>query len=798
MYKLVLIRHGESTWNLENRFTGWTDVDLTPTGIEQAKNAGRLLESERYDFDVAYTSVLKRATRTLWHVLDEMDRTWLPVMHSWRLNERHYGALQGLNKAETAKKYGDEQVLVLCTLRQGEGALAPSARGMLERAELAQMSVVPLPPLTEAESIELLGQLVPGEIDPPTSIVRRALLRAGGGLPMLLELLVRDWMSHGDRCVALAVEAMTEEPGTAGGAGETYRRLLERLTLGLDSTTRSVLNLAAILGSQLNEFELYGLVDLTLAQAMAGLSHLASLRILRDGGLGLEFVNEVMRGEVYLAVPSSVRKVLHSKVADRLIERQRGGEEMLGLAIAWHCMRSKRVQEAGEWLIAGGREAIARSALAEAEAALESGYRHLPSSLRIPCGVLLAGVLVDQGQFLDAHTLACKIAGLSDNVSAPQVAMMLRLTALGVALSSSGAHDSTLAELIVLMEEASSSLDDRLRAATLAVRLTSLSLDTLHLVRVLDVLQRTSSDTSGSVTHRYDLMRAQVLFWLRRIPEAEDILTRLGDYPDRDGPALHRYNLELGLGACLAARGDYLNSSIRARTAAGLAARAGSALKEMAAKVNLSIGLFRLGQFEEARKQAAEARALGVDSDRSTTTAGAYGVELSCLGLSGRLEEFNVTLAKARHFAASDISRPIETMMRLWIADGLWLSGEEGDALEEASHGLRLATEPVLAHLGAICRWASVVHLRLPTPALEQLIRTAMDKATTADALDRLEVSLGALSALRLAAVQDEQLEIMAIDAFKVLPLPAINLIGRLGLPMRGISRLAQYPHPAA
>ena len=112
MYKLVLIRHGESTWNLENRFTGWTDVDLTDTGIAQAKGSGQLLKAEGYDFDVAYTSVLKRANRTLWHVLDEMDRTWLPVVHSWRLNERHYGALQGLNKAETAKKFGDEQVLV--------------------------------------------------------------------------------------------------------------------------------------------------------------------------------------------------------------------------------------------------------------------------------------------------------------------------------------------------------------------------------------------------------------------------------------------------------------------------------------------------------------------------------------------------------------------------------------------------------------------------------------------------------------------------------------------------------------
>ena len=111
MHKLVLIRHGESTWNLENRFTGWTDVDLTATGLEQAKNAGQLLKAAGIDFDVAYTSVLKRATRTLWHVLDEMDRTWLPVVNNWRLNERHYGALQGLNKADMARQYGEAQVL---------------------------------------------------------------------------------------------------------------------------------------------------------------------------------------------------------------------------------------------------------------------------------------------------------------------------------------------------------------------------------------------------------------------------------------------------------------------------------------------------------------------------------------------------------------------------------------------------------------------------------------------------------------------------------------------------------------
>lgn len=112
MYKIVLMRHGESTWNLDNRFTGWTDVDLTEKGRAEARHAGQLLREAGFSFDLAYTSVMKRAIRTLWITLDEMDLMWVPIVHDWRLNERHYGTLQGLNKAETAATYGDEQVLV--------------------------------------------------------------------------------------------------------------------------------------------------------------------------------------------------------------------------------------------------------------------------------------------------------------------------------------------------------------------------------------------------------------------------------------------------------------------------------------------------------------------------------------------------------------------------------------------------------------------------------------------------------------------------------------------------------------
>lgn len=143
MYKLVLIRHGESTWNLENRFTGWADVDLTPTGVRQAMEAGRVLKAQGFDFDVTYTSVLKRATKTLWHTLDEMDRTWLPVVHSWRLNERHYGALEGLNKTEMAKQHGEEQVMLW---RRSYEMKPPALQSHDERCERSDRRYAKLKP----------------------------------------------------------------------------------------------------------------------------------------------------------------------------------------------------------------------------------------------------------------------------------------------------------------------------------------------------------------------------------------------------------------------------------------------------------------------------------------------------------------------------------------------------------------------------------------------------------------------------------------------------------------------------
>ena len=198
MYKLVLLRHGESTWNQENRFTGWVDVDLTEKGAAEAREAGRMLKQAGFEFDIAYTSVLKRAIRTLWLALDEMDRMWLPTTIDWRLNERHYGALQGLNKAETAAKYGDAQVLVWRrSYDTPPGPIAPgdpmSSVGDLRYANL------PAVPLTECLK-DTVARVLPAwedTIAPAIKAGKRVLISAhGNSMRALVKYL--DQMSDSD------------------------------------------------------------------------------------------------------------------------------------------------------------------------------------------------------------------------------------------------------------------------------------------------------------------------------------------------------------------------------------------------------------------------------------------------------------------------------------------------------------------------------------------------------------------------------------------------------------------------
>ncbi|PHV34029.1 2,3-diphosphoglycerate-dependent phosphoglycerate mutase [Janthinobacterium sp. BJB312] len=200
MYKIVFMRHGESTWNLDNRFTGWTDVDLTEKGINEARAAGQILKQEGFTFDVAYTSVLKRAIRTLWLALDEMDMMYLPIKNDWRLNERHYGALQGLDKGETAAKYGDEQVLVW---RRSYDTPPPPLEANDDRASFNDPRYAGLPqasiPLTECLK-DTVARVMPAwdeEIAPAIRAGKKIIISAhGNSLRALIKML--DGISDSD------------------------------------------------------------------------------------------------------------------------------------------------------------------------------------------------------------------------------------------------------------------------------------------------------------------------------------------------------------------------------------------------------------------------------------------------------------------------------------------------------------------------------------------------------------------------------------------------------------------------
>ncbi|MBH1983276.1 MULTISPECIES: 2,3-diphosphoglycerate-dependent phosphoglycerate mutase [Janthinobacterium] len=200
MYKIVFMRHGESTWNLDNRFTGWTDVDLTEKGVNEARAAGQILKQEGFTFDVAYTSVLKRAIRTLWLALDEMDMMYLPIKNDWRLNERHYGALQGLDKGETAAKYGDEQVLVW---RRSYDTPPPPLEANDDRASFNDPRYAGLPkasiPLTECLK-DTVARVMPSwdeEIAPAIRAGKKIIISAhGNSLRALIKML--DGISDSD------------------------------------------------------------------------------------------------------------------------------------------------------------------------------------------------------------------------------------------------------------------------------------------------------------------------------------------------------------------------------------------------------------------------------------------------------------------------------------------------------------------------------------------------------------------------------------------------------------------------
>ena len=272
-----------------------------------------------------------------------------------------------------------QRVMVLLAAREPELAAAPSSRRLLQALEPLALEPVRLGPLLEEEIGAVVEALAGAAGTPVPPAVRTALLHVAAGVPMMVELLFDDWRHHGEQCLALAVAAMTVDAPGREGANDVYQRLFERMLEDLSPVGRAVLNLAAILGERLNDLTMYEIVDLSLAQTLAGMAELVAARAFRDGGKAVEFRYELLRNYVYLCVPSPLRRALHGRIADRLLAAEARGEAIPGLMLAWHCFRAGRVGEAIPYLLKGAKQAIHRAAPFEAELALVSA---LPSTGR--------------------------------------------------------------------------------------------------------------------------------------------------------------------------------------------------------------------------------------------------------------------------------------------------------------------------------------------------------------------------------------------------------------------------------
>jgi len=302
-----------------------------------------------------------------------------------------------------------DTILVLFTARPGE--LGHSTQAAILRESLRRLGgqEVSLAPLDEAEMQELLSSLFQADEAKPSAIVRRSLISASGGFPMVLELLVQDWRTHGSNSLALALDAMTAELPLGADPTAAYGQILPRLAGTLEPAVRSALDLASVLGHRLNDLPMYSVIDLSLGQTMVALGRLSEVRVLRDGTKGLEFANELIRAHAYASVPSSVRRALHASVADRL---QNTDEPAATLEIAWHTMRAGRMKDAIPQLLEGARVAIRHGAPQSTESALSSAISSLHSEDLVQATFLLIEALQEQGRWRESLDACGVLEGL--------------------------------------------------------------------------------------------------------------------------------------------------------------------------------------------------------------------------------------------------------------------------------------------------------------------------------------------------------------------------------------------------
>lgn len=639
-----------------------------------------------------------------------------------------------------------QMIMVVLIARPGELANSPQAARLRESGQSLGIREVDLAPLTADESAELLAALVPREQPQPTASTKRALLRAAGGFPMVLELLTQDWQANGDQSIALAVDAMTADLESGTGPTAAYRHIIARIVRLLDHQTHNVLNLAAVLGHRLNDLPMYGLIDLSLGQTMAGLSELSELRVLRDGSNGLEFVNELIRASAYTSVPSSLRRALHSAVADRLLCDPRQREVASGLEVAWHCIRAGRESEATPFLLNGSRDAIRKGAPDAAEHALSSALRRLGEPEATEARFLLVEVVQEQGRWGESLDMLASLDSGSLSVCAQDA--LAYGTLAKIHLSTATAHEvvEKLPLLIQVIRE-SEKPAAKARAARVAAYFIRDSRDqqlSKQLLEVVDTISESALEPDG--IGQLALARGLLLYGAGQTNASLNVVHSALERLRKLGVAnLVMAQLEAGLGNIYCTLGNYEAALTCQEKAFRMAARLGNDALMRSIGGNLILCCSRLGKHDDQAFWLGQLPpAKGAECAVIVEMQIAFFTALTHAH-AGRTDLADETITVLDGRLGGAIPRWMAQSWAFRKADVLWLTGRRAEALRVADEELKASSRTLLslALAGPFARWTALTSRgSTQVDEAKSILRPLTANLDRYDAVDQAEILL--------------------------------------------------------
>jgi tetratricopeptide (TPR) repeat protein len=640
------------------------------------------------------------------------------------------------------RRMRSERIIILMAARSGALGHSPQAVRLRENSTDLGLTDLELGPLSTEESHALLSNLLALGQAPPATLTQRALVRAAGGYPMVLEYLIGDWQTNGDRCLALSLDAMIEDLRPISPPLAKYHVILLRIIRGLPPSIRQVLNMATVLGPRLNEIELYRLADVSVGQTMMALGRLTDLRILRDGGKGLEFGNELIRGEAYLAMPSTVRRTLHKGMSDYLLSRDGSGVTIPGLEIAWHLIRAGHGVEATAYLLKGAAEAIRRGAPYEAQRGLETAMGHLDGDSKSEALVLLAESLCEQGKWHAALQILEDCGDLEPrlNDNATVLAMEAKRR-LGIVAPDSG--DRVFVETLAIAESTHSSRL-KVRAATslayLLVHKDEQDLDR----RVVNVLKSLDQAALSGNDHAH-LAIANAIMWCHqgqhRSAKAElrTAVTRMEGQGITNSAFVL---LHIAIANVSSITGEYAESYASNLTAFNLANAIGNDHLCIIALTNLTMCCCRLGDYRPATAWCYRAHSRNAQMPTEAITKGAYHGALAH-ALLGEHDEARTLADSLEGALRSHRDMFARQTYALYLADIYATLGHRDIALKFA----RRATEDDIQELqspnnaGMYSRWlAAMIACGQRPKAHRVMIENLLEKLDRLDRADQTEV----------------------------------------------------------